>query len=121
MVLATYFDPKNTPSALKNSDKDKGKDESSNIKKDGSERGTTQTLINTNKVGGQQGNALGSYYSVKLNHENYLLWKNIVLPVIKGNWLEGFITRSKKCLPKFITITEKNDNVEISENPAYEE
>ena len=96
-------------------------DESSSIKKDGSERTTVQTFINASRAGGQQGNALGSYCSVKLNHENYLLWKNMVLPVIRGNRLEGFITGSKKCPPEFITTIEENGDAEIGENPAYEE
>ncbi|EEF39170.1 conserved hypothetical protein [Ricinus communis] len=45
----------------------------------------------------QSGNPVGSYCSIKLNHENYLLWKNFVLPVIRGKRLKGYITRTRKC------------------------
>ncbi|KAL5563628.1 hypothetical protein UlMin_033375 [Ulmus minor] len=59
------------------------------------------------------------YYSVKLNHENYLLWKSMVLPVIRGNRLEGFIKGTKECPPEFI-IKEDFGFEEVHLNPDYE-
>ncbi|TXG48382.1 hypothetical protein EZV62_027676 [Acer yangbiense] len=68
------------------------------------------------------GNPLGSYCSVKLNHENYLLWKNLVLPVIRGNRMEGYITGAKKCPPEFIiTDLEQEADETLEENPEYED
>ncbi|KAL5569822.1 hypothetical protein UlMin_026397 [Ulmus minor] len=66
-----------------------------------------------------QGNVLGSYCSVKLNHENYLLWKSMVLPVIRGNRLDGFIKGTKECPPEFI-IKEDSGFEEVHLNPDYE-
>ncbi|KAI9198964.1 hypothetical protein LWI28_025163 [Acer negundo] len=58
----------------------------------------------------------------KLNHENYLLWKNLVLPVIRGNRLEGFITRTQKCPPKYVPATVSGEvSDEVQEYPKHEE
>ena len=85
MALAIDFDPKNTSPPSKNSGKDKGKMKAPVSRKMEVKELQLKTLINTNKAGGQQGNALGSYCSIQLNHENYLLWKNMILPVIREN------------------------------------
>ncbi|KAK0599392.1 hypothetical protein LWI29_004859 [Acer saccharum] len=67
------------------------------------------------------GNALGSFCSVKLNHENYLLWKSMVLLVIRGNRLEGFIIGTKTCPPEFLSSAiENSTDVEVHLNPDYE-
>ncbi|KAL5543220.1 hypothetical protein UlMin_010930 [Ulmus minor] len=64
---------------------------------------------------------LGPFCSVKLNHDNFLLWKNMVLPVIRGNKMEGFITDAKECPPEFIEVTEEGaDEAELKENPEHE-
>lgn len=63
-----------------------------------------------------QKNALTSLCSVKLDRKNYMLWKSLVLPLIRGSKLDGYIFGTKECPEKFITegSTKKN-------NPAYEE
>lgn len=41
--------------------------------------------------------------SVKLDKTNYLLWSSMVLLVIRGNKLDGYILRTKPCSDVFIT------------------
>ncbi|KAL2517514.1 Uncharacterized protein Adt_13761 [Abeliophyllum distichum] len=40
--------------------------------------------------------------SVKLDKDNYLLWKNVIMPIIRGHSLEGYLLGSKVCPPQFI-------------------
>ena len=64
---------------------------------------------------------LGSFCSVKLNHDNFLLWKNLVLPVVRGSKMEGFITGAKECPLDFIEVTEEGANeAELKDNLEYE-
>ncbi|TXG61025.1 hypothetical protein EZV62_012388 [Acer yangbiense] len=49
----------------------------------------TSTNLNRNKTQTNSGNALSSYYTVKLNHGIFLLWKSLVLPMIRGNMLKA--------------------------------
>lgn len=58
---------------------------------------TTITIKTLNLTGNQ----ISSYSMVKLNHENSLLRKNMVLPIIRKNKIEEFITEVKICPPKF--------------------
>lgn len=51
-----------------------------------------------------------------MDGNNYLLWKSMILPIIKGNKLEGFLDGLKACPPKFI---ETEDGQKINEK--YEE
>ncbi|KAI9178083.1 hypothetical protein LWI28_022537 [Acer negundo] len=77
---------------------------------------------NSSKGFNPSGHPLGSYCSVKLNHDNYLLWKNMVLPVIRGNRMEEFITGAKQCPHEFIEVTgEESIKTELEDNPDYEE
>ncbi|KAI9182401.1 hypothetical protein LWI28_024967 [Acer negundo] len=77
---------------------------------------------NSSKGFNPSGHPLGSYCSVKLNHDNYLLWKNMVLPVIRGNRMERFITGAKQCPPEFTEVTgEEFIETELEDNPDYEE
>ncbi|EEF37690.1 conserved hypothetical protein [Ricinus communis] len=54
-----------------------------------------------NKSFSSSENPLGSYCAIKLNHENYLLWKNMVLLVIKSNRME-YITGAKAPPPELL-------------------
>ncbi|KAL2506579.1 Uncharacterized protein Adt_22200 [Abeliophyllum distichum] len=57
--------------------------------------------------------------SVKLDRNNFLLWKNMIMPIIKGHNLEAFILGTKKCPPEFIgsqTITNDGERVEMLPN-----
>ena len=45
----------------------------------------------------------------------------MVLTVIRGNKIEGFITGAKECSPEFIEVIEEGaDEAELKENPEYE-
>ncbi|KAL2481403.1 Uncharacterized protein Adt_34369 [Abeliophyllum distichum] len=60
--------------------------------------------------------------SVKLDKNNFLLWKNMIMPIIKGHNLEGFILGTKKCPPEFIAtraVTNEGESVEMSPNLEY--
>ena len=73
------------------------------------------------RVLSHSGNPLGSYCLVKLNHENYLFWKNLVLPIIRGNWLEGYIIGAKQWPFEFvINTTEETLEGEISKSPEFQ-
>ncbi|KAI9153363.1 hypothetical protein LWI28_010171 [Acer negundo] len=66
------------------------------------------------------GNALSHYSSIKLDRDNYLLWKNMVLPVIKGHYLEGFINGKTPCPPEIISETISDSTfVEVQQNPDF--
>ncbi|KAK0586960.1 hypothetical protein LWI29_015268 [Acer saccharum] len=54
--------------------------------------------------------------SVKLDRENFLLWKNMVMPIIRSYKLEGYILGTKICPPQFI----QNDKSEKDPNPEYD-
>ncbi|EEF36835.1 conserved hypothetical protein [Ricinus communis] len=82
---------------------------------------TTSLSSNSRPNGLSGGNPLGSYCSIKLNQENYFLLKNLVLPVIRGNRLERFITGSKKCSLEFVISKLGDGDLELTENPKYEE
>lgn len=38
----------------------------------------------------------------KLDHNNFMVWRNQVLASIKGNGLEGFITRDNPCPNQYL-------------------
>lgn len=39
--------------------------------------------------------------SVKLDRNNFLLWKNMIMPIIKGHNLDGYLLRTNECPPEF--------------------
>lgn len=41
---------------------------------------------------------------VKMDGNNYLLWKSMIPPIIRGNRLEGFLDGSRECPSKFVAI-----------------
>ncbi|KAI9198055.1 hypothetical protein LWI28_009229 [Acer negundo] len=113
---------KETSSSEKKVSSNKRVSSSSVVKTDGSTRDLSSSLLGNQKMTSHAGNPLGSYCSVKLNHENYLLWKNLVLLVIHGNRMEGYITGAKKCPPEYIiTNLEQEDDKTLEENPEYED
>ncbi|KAL2524524.1 Uncharacterized protein Adt_09578 [Abeliophyllum distichum] len=60
--------------------------------------------------------------SVKLDKDNFLLWKNVIMPVVRGHGLEGYLLGSKVCPPQFINsqITpEIGSTMEMIPNPEY--
>jgi histone deacetylase 1/2 len=65
-----------------------------------------------------QKNDLPSSISVKLDRENFPLWKSLVLPIIRGCKLDGYILGTKECPDQFITSTETSGK---KINPDFED
>lgn len=53
----------------------------------------SELMANTN----QNSHSYNFVTPIKLNQNNFMIWKNKVLASIKGNGLEGFITRASQC------------------------
>ena len=67
---------------------------------------------NTNHI-----NDLLTTVSVRLDKDNYLLWKSLVLPLIRGCKLDGYILGIKECPESFVTTSDKT----LKTNHNYEE
>lgn len=74
-------------------------------------RPQTESTSNSNAVispilGGNHftlfGMSLTQTHSIKLDRDNYLLWKNMILPIIRGHNLEGYLLGTKVCPSEFI-------------------
>ncbi|KAI4297258.1 hypothetical protein L6164_037153 [Bauhinia variegata] len=61
-------------------------------------------------------NIFSALFSVKLDRGNYLLWKSMVLSLLRGHRLDGYILGTKPCPEPFITNERGHQP-----NPAYEE
>ncbi|KAL2525479.1 Chitin-binding type-1 domain-containing protein [Abeliophyllum distichum] len=60
--------------------------------------------------------------SVKLDRDNFLLWKNVIMPIVRGHGLEGYLLGNKACPPQFINsqiIPEIETTMEMIPNPEY--
>lgn len=53
----------------------------------------------------QSSNGFNLVAPVKLDKTNYLLWKSMILPLIRGHRLEEFINDTNPCPPVFIETT----------------
>ncbi|KAF6147404.1 hypothetical protein GIB67_016761 [Kingdonia uniflora] len=54
--------------------------------------------------------------SIKLDNHNYLLWKTLFVPLLKGYDLEGYVNGTLLCLAKFLPSTSVDQN---TLNPEY--
>ncbi|KAK4268764.1 hypothetical protein QN277_025372 [Acacia crassicarpa] len=96
---------------------DKSSSSSSNKSSSSSSTVETSTLLTAAAtLSKSPSNNLNQPCSIKLDGTNYLAWQFHVLPIIKGNKLEGFLHGTKPCPPQFIT---ENDKTSI--NPAFED
>ncbi|KAL9451424.1 hypothetical protein AB3S75_013063 [Citrus x aurantiifolia] len=73
-----------------------------------------------------QSNASFSFITpVKLDQNNFILWRTQVLTSIKGNGLEGFVNGDRKCPEQFLSLfnTEEASGSDVSEsrsvNPEF--
>ncbi|KAL2453724.1 Uncharacterized protein Adt_48776 [Abeliophyllum distichum] len=60
--------------------------------------------------------------SMILDRDNLLLWKNVIMRVIRGHGLEGYLLGTKVCPPQFINsqaTTETGTTMEMCPNPEY--
>jgi hypothetical protein len=62
-------------------------------------------------------NDLPSTISVKLDRDNYLLWQSLVLQIVRGCKLDGYMLGTKECPEQFITNTDSTKKL----NPAFED
>lgn len=56
----------------------------------------------------QNNNSFSFVTPVKLDQNNFILWRTQILTSIKGNDLEGFINGDKKCLEQFLPFENNN-------------
>lgn len=59
---------------------------------------------------------------VKLDKNNFLLWKNMIMPIIRGHNLEGYLLGIKQCPQEFIatqTTFNGGEAVETTQNLEY--
>lgn len=73
---------------------------------------TTMTTATNSKK-----NDLSTSVSVKLDRNNFSLWRSLVLPVTRGCKLDGYILGTKECPQEFITAADSNK----TKNPSFEE
>lgn len=67
---------------------------------------------------------LSQPFSLKLDRNNFPLWKTMVFTIIRGHRLEGYLNGQKTCPAEYITVepTEGGEIITIEEqlNPEYE-
>lgn len=57
---------------------------------------------------------------IKLDRNNYILWKSQVLSTLRGHGLEGYVDGSHKCPSKFVASSLiKETSAEATINPNY--
>ncbi|KAK1625818.1 hypothetical protein QYE76_000133 [Lolium multiflorum] len=56
---------------------------------------------------------------VKLNADNYLLWRAQVLPLLRSHYLEGFVDGSLPCPPAVLQVTTADGAPMVIPNPAH--
>ncbi|KAK2433887.1 hypothetical protein QL285_019095 [Trifolium repens] len=56
-------------------------------------------------------NDLPSTVFVKLDRDNYPLWKSMVLPIIRGARLDGYMLGKKECPEEFITAADSSKKI----------
>ncbi|KAL2498366.1 Uncharacterized protein Adt_23916 [Abeliophyllum distichum] len=60
--------------------------------------------------------------SVKLDKNNFLLWKNVIMPIVRGHGLEGYLLGTNECPLQIISTqitTEAGVMVRSSPHPEY--
>ena len=55
---------------------------------------------------------------IKLDQNNFIMWRTQVLASIKGNGLEGFINSDLKCPEKFISLSSTGEASRSAENES---
>lgn len=73
---------------------------------------TMASAANTNNK-----NDLPSSISVKLDRDNFPLWQSLVLPIIRGCRLEGYMLGTKECPEQYITNSDSSKKL----NPSFED
>uniref|UniRef100_A0A803PAZ1 Retrovirus-related Pol polyprotein from transposon TNT 1-94-like beta-barrel domain-containing protein n=1 Tax=Cannabis sativa TaxID=3483 RepID=A0A803PAZ1_CANSA len=69
------------------------------------------------------GNTLTQPFSIKLDRNNYTLWRNLVSTIIRGHRLEGYVNGTKPCPTEFVGAPGNGENTpgfRLQLNPEYE-
>ena len=64
---------------------------------------------------------LSTAISVKLDRDNYSVWRSQVLPAIIGHNLQGFVDGTKTCLPEFLESKDDEGKITRINNVEYEQ
>lgn len=73
-----------------------------------------------NVINNSSGHPLSTVLTVKLEEKNYLLWRGMVLAILRGQKVDGFILGIKAQSPEFIEVTTETEK-RLEPNPLYEE
>ena len=69
-------------------------------------------------------NTLSQPFSLKLDRNNFPLWKTMVFTIIRGHRLEGYLNGQRSCPSEMVSISRVDGNgaavTEIQRNPEYE-
>lgn len=66
-------------------------------------------------------NPLKSTIFVKLNDNNFLLWKSMALAILRGQRLDGYILGTKVCPAEFLPTTSSDGSVTFQTNKEFED
>ncbi|KAF4383044.1 hypothetical protein F8388_009075 [Cannabis sativa] len=64
------------------------------------------------------GNTLTQPFSIKLDRNNYTLWRNLVSTIIRGHRLEGYVNGTKPCPTEFVGAPGNGENTPGSTQPS---
>lgn len=69
-------------------------------------------------------NTLSQPFSLKLDRNNFPLWKTMVFTIIRGHRLEGYLNGQKECPPEVLCVDRVDTNgasfTETQRNPEFE-
>ena len=65
------------------------------------------------------GNVMCFSSLVKLDWNNFLLWKSVIVPTVKGHDLDGYLFGTQPIPEKMISIMEKYGETKFILNPVY--
>ena len=65
------------------------------------------------------GNAMSFNFLIKLDRNNFLLWKLVIILTLKGHDFDGYLFGTQPILEKIISKMEKSDETKFILNLAY--
>ena len=65
------------------------------------------------------GNAMSFNFLIKLDRNNFLLWKLVIILTLKGHDFDGYLFGTQPILEKIISTMEKSDETKFILNLAY--
>ncbi|KAF4370977.1 hypothetical protein F8388_002870 [Cannabis sativa] len=66
------------------------------------------------------GNTLTQPFSIKLDRNNYTLWRNLVSTIIRGHRLEGYVNGTKPCPTEFVGAPGNGENTPADSNHSQQ-